>query len=597
MDKRVIIALSQSNPAIQKGIDTIKAQLAGKRIDPRQLKELIQLLEASLDHPDKYMQIKMAAVKEGLIEAKDLPNQFVPQIIISLLVVFYSLQDANGSEQPQAQEEQPPAAINPLAQVQQAQAQAQPAPEMPASPEQAPSTPEIPASTEQPPAAFSHGGLAIAAHKLAAMGRNGDTQLAHINPEEAYMLKQHGGSGTINPHTGLHEYFDFNFNYKMSDVIGAIIPAVTDLILPGVSSAIGKTTGLGSAASNIIGGAAIGALGSGLTGGSALQGGIGGAMQGGLGNALSGALGGGTDNPYLKGLASVGSGALLGGISSGLQGTNILKGAGMGAAGGALTGLAQNVSPTSTGALQSGLRSAASTTGNQLVAGYNPSNALAAGAVSGISSAIRYKPSDAAVANTKTNATDVAAPAPAADAGASKKDWSTALTLGGLGLAGASLLGGDSSPSIPAAVAASITPAQKEYLSRPSVAFDWNKLQADATLNNMGIGQFMSNKWNDVMSGKYNIEPVVAKAKGGALSYLAGGLGSGRDDTISAKLSDGEYVIDAETVALLGDGSNKAGAKKLDLMRKEIRMQKGKKLAKGAISPDAKSPLNYLRGA
>ena len=590
MDKRVIIALSQNNPAIQKGIETIKAKLAGKRIDPRQLKELIQLLEASLDHPDKYMQIKMAAVKEGLIEAKDLPNQFVPQIIISLLVVFYSLQDANGSEQPQAQEAQPPAATNPLAQVQ--QAQAQPAPKMPASPEQGPSTPEMPAGPEQPPAAFSQGGLAIAAHKLAAMGRNGDTQLAHINPEEAYMLKQHGGSGTINPHTGLHEYW---FDYKMSDVIGAIIPAVTDLILPGVSSAIGKTTGLGSTASNIIGGAAIGALGSGLTGGSALQGGIGGAMQGGLGNALSGALGGGTDNPYLKGLASVGSGALLGGISSGLQGTNILKGAGMGAAGGALTGLAQNVSPTSTGALQSGLRSAASTTGNQLVAGYNPSNALAAGAVSGISSAIKYKPSDAAVANTKTNATDAATPAP--DAGTSKKDWSTALTLGGLGLAGAALLGGNSSSSIPAAVVASITPAQKEYLSRPSVAFDWNKLQADATLNNMGIGQFMSNKWNDVMSGKYNIQPVVNKARGGALSYLAGGLGSGRDDTISAKLSDGEYVIDAETVALLGDGSNKAGAKKLDLMRKEIRMQKGKKLAKGAISPDAKSPLNYLRGA
>ena len=590
MDKRVIIALSQNNPAIQKGIETIKAKLAGKRIDPRQLKELIQLLEASLDHPDKYMQIKMAAVKEGLIEAKDLPNQFVPQIIISLLVVFYSLQDANGSEQPQAQEAQPPAATNPLAQVQ--QAQAQPAPKMPASPEQGPSTPEMPAGPEQPPAAFSQGGLAIAAHKLAAMGRNGDTQLAHINPEEAYMLKQHGGSGTINPHTGLHEYW---FDYKMSDVIGAIIPAVTDLILPGVSSAIGKTTGLGSTASNIIGGAAIGALGSGLTGGSALQGGIGGAMQGGLGNALSGALGGGTDNPYLKGLASVGSGALLGGISSGLQGTNILKGAGMGAAGGALTGLAQNVSPTSTGALQSGLRSAASTTGNQLVAGYNPSNALAAGAVSGISSAIKYKPSDAAVANTKTNATDAATPAP--DAGTSKKDWSTALTLGGLGLAGAALLGGNSSSSIPAAVVASITPAQKEYLSRPSVAFDWKKLQADATLNNMGIGQFMSNKWNDVMSGKYNIQPVVNKARGGALSYLAGGLGSGRDDTISAKLSDGEYVIDAETVALLGDGSNKAGAKKLDLMRKEIRMQKGKKLAKGAISPDAKSPLNYLRGA
>jgi hypothetical protein len=38
-------------------------------------------------------------------------------------------------------------------------------------------------------------------------GRNGDTMLAHINPQEAEMLQQMGGSGTINPNTGLPEYF------------------------------------------------------------------------------------------------------------------------------------------------------------------------------------------------------------------------------------------------------------------------------------------------------------------------------------------------------------------------------------------------------
>lgn len=578
MDKRVLIALSQSNPAIQKGIDIIKAKLQGKRINPRQMKELIQLLEAALDHPDKYLQIKEAAVKEGLIEAKDLPKQFVPKIIISLLIVFYSLQDDNGGEQ-QAQ--------NPFAQVQQAQPQQMP--------QQMPPQEQMPPQM-QPPAAFSHGGLAVAAHKLAAMGRHGDTQLAHINPEEARMLKQAGGSGTINPRTGLHEYW---FDFKTSDIFGAILPAITDFILPGVSKAIGGATGLGATASSIAGGAAIGALGSSLTGGSALQDGIGGAMQGGLGNWAAGKLGGGTTDPFYKGLANVGSGALLGGLSSGLQGTNILKGAGMGAAGGALTGLAQNVSPESKGALPSGLRSGASTMGNQLVAGYNPSNALAAGAASGISSYLNYKPSDAAVAKVKTDVT-----APAVDAAAPinteapKKDWSTALTLGGLGLAGASLLSDNSSSPIPSNVAASLTPTQTEYLNRPAVQFDWPKFQADASLNNMSAGQFMANRWNDVMVGKYNIQPV-AKAKGGALNsiaYLADGSGSGRDDTIHAKLSDGEYVIDAETVALLGDGSNKAGAKQLDRMRKEIRMQKGKKLVKGAISSDAKSPLNYLKG-
>ena len=44
---------------------------------------------------------------------------------------------------------------------------------------------------------------------LASKGRNGDTMLAHINPHEAQMLKDMGGSGTINPDTGLPEYFDF----------------------------------------------------------------------------------------------------------------------------------------------------------------------------------------------------------------------------------------------------------------------------------------------------------------------------------------------------------------------------------------------------
>ena len=75
------------------------------------------------------------------------------------------------------------------------------------------------------------------------------------------------------------------------------------------------------------------------------------------------------------------------------------------------------------------------------------------------------------------------------------------------------------------------------------------------------------------------------------------GGGSGRADTIHAKLSDGEYVMDAETVALLGDGSTKEGARRLDEMRKKLRMQKGKTLAKGNFSPAAKSPLAYLKGA
>jgi hypothetical protein len=43
--------------------------------------------------------------------------------------------------------------------------------------------------------------------RLASYGRNGDTMLAHINPQEAALLKSRGGAGTINPKTGLPEFY------------------------------------------------------------------------------------------------------------------------------------------------------------------------------------------------------------------------------------------------------------------------------------------------------------------------------------------------------------------------------------------------------
>jgi hypothetical protein len=157
----------------------------------------------------------------------------------------------------------------------------------------------------------------------------------------------------------------------------------------------------------------------------------------------------------------------------------------------------------------------------------------------------------------------------------------------------------------------SMSPAQKEYFNRPTVVWDWDKMMADASAQGQDLGTYMATNWNSVSSGQYN-KPVgteqaevaaarggyiTHRARGGALNALAQGGGSGRADTIHAKLSDGEYVIDAETVALLGDGSTKEGAKRLDEMRKKLRMQKGKTLAKGGFSPAAKSPLAYLKGA
>lgn len=86
-------------------------------------------------------------------------------------------------------------------------------------------------------------------------------------------------------------------------------------------------------------------------------------------------------------------------------------------------------------------------------------------------------------------------------------------------------------------------------------------------------------------------------AKGGAvgaLGYVRGGS-PGQADKISAKVSDGEYVLDADVVSALGDGNNEAGAKKLDAMRNAIRAQKRSAPA-SQIPPKAKSPLAYMKG-
>jgi hypothetical protein len=171
-------------------------------------------------------------------------------------------------------------------------------------------------------------------------------------------------------------------------------------------------------------------------------------------------------------------------------------------------------------------------------------------------------------------------------------------------LMGATLLSslGSAPPQVQQAVS-KMSPEQQEYFNRPSVAWDWNKLQGDANANNLSLTEYMARSWPKITSGAYNMQPATTNpprmAQGGALSAVARfaqGAGSGRADTIDAKLSDGEYVIDAETVAMLGDGSNKEGAKRLDAMRGSIRSHKGKALARGKFSPNARSPLSYLKG-
>jgi len=86
--------------------------------------------------------------------------------------------------------------------------------------------------------------------------------------------------------------------------------------------------------------------------------------------------------------------------------------------------------------------------------------------------------------------------------------------------------------------------------------------------------------------------------KGGALrqaSRYVRGQGDGQADKIPAMLSDGEYVMDAESVSALGNGSSEAGAKKLDEFRMNLRKHK-RSAPIGKIPPKTKKLNKYMSG-
>ena len=68
------------------------------------------------------------------------------------------------------------------------------------------------------------------AKRLAEAGRGKDSILAHINPREMALLKKHGGSGKINPKTGIME-FDDTGDY------GSIDSSFTPAPAPDISAA------------------------------------------------------------------------------------------------------------------------------------------------------------------------------------------------------------------------------------------------------------------------------------------------------------------------------------------------------------------------
>ena len=205
-------------------------------------------------------------------------------------------------------------------------------------------------------------------------------------------------------------------------------------------------------------------------------------------------------------------------------------------------------------------------------------------------------------------ATTQATGAPSIKGASTGFNWSDMATMAGL----ATLIGGKTPKQANDAIMQdpALTEQQKQGMLRKltNYKFDpgmtvfpsegsegWDRLMGQI---NQGIEQTyatptMTEQPALARGGKARRKPQGALSQ---MSRLSMGAGDGRSDSIEARLSDGEYVIDAETVALLGNGSTKAGAAMLDQMRQGIRQQKGKALAKGNFSPDAKSPLAYMKG-
>jgi hypothetical protein len=124
--------------------------------------------------------------------------------------------------------------------------------------------------------AFAKGGIAELkpiAKTIASYGRNGDTMLAHITPAEARMLRRRGGSGTINPATGLPEFFLKKAFKKLgkavksfaSSTVGKLVttvalgfflgPAAASMLSVSSAAGVAAVSGfVGSAGSTLLGG-------------------------------------------------------------------------------------------------------------------------------------------------------------------------------------------------------------------------------------------------------------------------------------------------------------------------------------------------------
>jgi len=154
----------QARPDVDMEVQEVMAQMRTglDKLDDVQLQALIDIVTFLYENPDQYAKEIAQAVQDGDLDAGVFPEEYDEEFLSVLLA---ALMDEQRSRDTGSGMMMPP------------------------------------------PQNFARGGIAEAARLVASQGRRGDTMLAHITPAEMRLLKSRGGSGTINPVTGLPEFF------------------------------------------------------------------------------------------------------------------------------------------------------------------------------------------------------------------------------------------------------------------------------------------------------------------------------------------------------------------------------------------------------
>lgn len=417
-------------------------------------------------------------------------------------------------------------------------------------------------------------------HSLAEIirqqGEGEDTILAHINPIEVAVLKSIGGSGTINPKTGLPQFGLFSNPKKwFKSVVGPAAGVVLgNMILPGLGG--------------IIGGALGGAAGSSIRGRKDhLQSALRGASMGAAAPTVASLLG--------SGASSMGATA-AGNYLTNYGNTNaILPSLGIGnsAGSGSISGVQAGESTTSTLGREAGKKAVEQSFADKLMVNSKdfftqPSNIMSTAVLANQlipqkEKKVKETTPEEIAANEKRyrNASRLSQAELEAEAAYSLAQRETKRR------ARNNLYGLESSSVTPLYRKVN-SPAEYENTGRWLEYYDNPEFTGNQVrMKDGGVAKHQS--FNPSVG--YDIEEIEYPM--GIIGYLQGHSG-GQDDDINAKLSDGEYVIDASTVSDLGDGNNANGAKKLDQMRRNIREHKRGGSIK--MPPKAKSLLSYMRG-